>query len=482
VTGNNVQFSNAQETIAGLYLGIGSDPISGILSPGESGTVSVSYIPQGNGLIYFNVEQLQPNDVIDWESIKQSSKPEDISDTAWEAIWQNLQDSVGTTVAEFQAKLVEDANYLSQLGEVSNGSNLLNFELKQAANNLQNPQLISTTDLIDGATGFDLTLTRTFYQSIDRRYESGVFGRGWTYQWDIKADIIPNYVNNLGYFPPQEITVSNGDGSQQIFYLNESPYFTFDLTGAGGTLLKDVVNYVNQTGATLEYRTQTGEFQVQQTDGAIAAFANDGKLAYLEDTNHNHVTLNYTADRLTSLVHTDGSSLNLSYNSQGNINQITTSTGESSTYTYDSSGEYLLSVTNNQGTTNYTYDTGNIAPKKYALLSITSDEGYQRNFTYDDRGRLIQSTSNDGSEALSYSYDAGKITITDSSGATGSLYYDASGKLLQSRIGDDQVTQFNYDENEVLKSIVLPDGGEYLYTYYPYAYTGRGSDNFGTDS
>jgi hypothetical protein len=420
VTGTNLDFSNDREEIADLYLGISQDGIPGILLPRQSGSISFSYLTEGNGLISLDVEEVKTNEIIDWQKFKQNYKPENISNEAWEAIWQNLIAEVGVTAADFQSKMLENANYLNQFGNIKSNSNLLDFELKKANNNLQNSQLISLTDIVDFAARINLTINRTFFESIDRRYRVGDFGRGWTHQWDIKAEFDSHYIDKLGYFPLKKIIIYSNLDAEQTFYINESPYFNFDPTGGSSNILRDVVSYVSDDGSTLDYFTQTDNLQIKQTNGAIASFSNNGKLAYLQDNNNNRIDFAYNLNNLSSLTHSNGSKLNITYNVQDTIAEIINSTGEKVNYTYDPTGEYLLSVTNSQGTTNYTYDTSNIAPKKYSLLSISADRGYQRNFAYDDRGRLIKTFSNNGLESLSYSYHAGEIAIADSSGAKGS--------------------------------------------------------------
>jgi YD repeat-containing protein len=307
-----------------LSLGTSDDGPAGILAPGENGEFSFAYTPNGNGLISFAVEQVQPNEVINWASIKAESRADYsfINDAGWDAIWSNLTAAVGTTAGQFQAVMTENANYLSQLGqETSDLTRLFAFEWKQAVNTLTNVSLISTTDVVDAAPGLSLTFNRTFYQSLAERYNLGGLGRGWAGQWDLRAttdskgDVIVRSVGDL-----QRVFEKQTDG----------------------------VTYLEDGGATLTITN--GQYRLKEASGLVSLFGTDGKLSYVEDTNANRITLEYANNNLTKLVHTNGDSLTLAYNAQGRISQITDSTAQVTSYSYDAAGENLLSVTSPDGT------------------------------------------------------------------------------------------------------------------------------------
>ncbi|MFM7441466.1 MAG: hypothetical protein ACKO2V_23190, partial [Snowella sp.] len=193
-----------------------------------------------------------------------------------------------------------------------------------------------------------LTFNRTFYQSIAERYHLGSLGRGWASQWDLRAT-----TNSQG-----DVIIRSVGDLQRLFEKQTD-----------GTFLEDGGAKVTITN---------GQYTLKESSGLVSFFGTDGKLNYVQDTNANRITLQYTNSQLTKLVHTNGDSLTLIYNSQGRINRITDTAGQATTYTYNSTGENLLSVTGVDGTITYTYDTGTVAAKKHSLLSVTSDLGYQR--------------------------------------------------------------------------------------------------------
>ncbi|ARI82597.1 RHS repeat domain-containing protein [Microcystis aeruginosa] len=350
-----------------LSLATSDNGPAGILAPGESGEFYFQYTPNGNGLINFTVNQVSANEVINWATIKAETRPDYsyIDTAAWDALWSNLTASLGTTAGQFQAVMAENANYLSQLGqETSDLTRLFAFEWKQAVNTLTNVDLISATDVVDSAPGLSLSFNRTFYQSIAERYNLGTLGRGWSSQWDLRAT-----TNSQG-----DVIIRSVGDLQRIFEKQTGDTYT----GEGGATLTIV----------------GGQYRLKEASGFISLFGSNGKLNYVEDTNGNRITLQYTNNNLTKLVHTNGDSLTLTYNPQGRINKITDSAGQATTYSYDTTWENLLSVTGVDGTTTYTYDTGNVAAKKYSLLSVKSDLGYQRSFEYDNQGRLTKESSN----------------------------------------------------------------------------------------
>ena len=422
-----------------LSLGTSSNGPVGILAPGESSQFSFAYTPSGDGLISFAVEVVDPNEVINWDAIKSEARADYsfIDQAGWDAIWSNLTATLGTTVGQFQAVMAENANYLSQLGQPTNDlTRLFALEWKQAANTLTNYELISTTDIIDSAPGLSLTFGRTFHQSIGERYQLGSLGRGWSSEWDLRAT-----TNAQG-----DIIIRSVGDFQRVFEQQED-----------GT-------YLETGGATIT--TVNGENRLREADGKVWVFGGNGELSAVEESNGNRISLQYVNNRLTQLTHSNGDSLTLAYNAQGRISQITDSTGQTVTYSYDATGETLLGVTTPQGTTSYSYDASDIAAKKYSLLSVSSELGYQRSFEYDNQGRLIQESSNGDTQTLTYSYDAvGGVTVTDGARAVRTTLLDDRGNVGQFRDVRDRNYLYRYDADGNLVGVTQPDGGQYVYGY-----------------
>src|SRR5262249_4003442 len=135
-------------------------------------------------------------------------------------------------------------------------------------------------------------------------------------------------------------------------------------------------------------------------------------------------------------------------------------------YEYDASSEHLVRVTapGNRVTT-YSYDTGDILPQKHALLSVTYADGTHSFFTYDDHGRLTESSADGGAERVRYAYDsAGGVTVTDATDRTTFLAYGLGGQLEQVRDGAGRVVDLTNGMG-MLMQLVGPSGEKYAYSY-----------------
>jgi hypothetical protein len=134
------------------FLGLSDSDNAGVLAPGESNTFTVEFVPNGTAdqEITFSVNSPDSDQVIDWESLRESSRPDFITPEAWNKTYDNFLAEVGTTVGDYQQLLIENADYLSEIGESeSNADDLLAFEFQQASD----------------------------FQSITQRYSLGSFGR-----------------------------------------------------------------------------------------------------------------------------------------------------------------------------------------------------------------------------------------------------------------------------------------------------------------
>src|SRR5262249_1952267 len=143
----------------------------------------------------------------------------------------------------------------------------------------------NSRDVFFPAPGLALELDRTFLQSLSRRYQLGVLGRGWTHTWEMSAtsDAEGNVILNMG-------------GGQRSF------------------LLQSDGSYRGEPGDTAVLTRPSGAYQLRQTDGTVLAFRADGLFDYFEDRNGNRITAGYTGTLMTSLSHSDGDALSLSYN------------------------------------------------------------------------------------------------------------------------------------------------------------------------
>jgi RHS repeat-associated protein len=140
------------------------------------------------------------------------------------------------------------------------------------------------------------------------------------------------------------------------------------------------------------------------------------------------VTAGYTNGRLSSLTHSGGQSITLTYDENGLISRLTDHVGRQTNYFYDATGNYLLSVQGVDGlVTTYTYETTPTSPALNALTSVGLADGSHTYFVYDGTGRLTSISHDGGAEPLHFNQDsAGGVSIFDGV-ASSKLYFDELG-------------------------------------------------------
>jgi YD repeat-containing protein len=375
-------------------MAIGSGATPGILQPGDSGRIRVVYrgllIPVGSARVTFSLKTLTADDVswshtettssviedppgsgnrkivttsvttgedwhIDWSD--PTLRPEFIPADAWNAVVANLSTLVGTEWGNYDEALANDANFLHTIGQDTNDvSKLWNFEVAQAAAQLSPLRfLAASVDASVPSPGLPLTFGRVYGQSIISRYKLGPLGRGWTTNWDIRAEVQSN----------SDVVLRGPGGNDRLFSLDP-------LTG----------KYVASPGDFGRLELVAGEFRLTETDGTLWQFGGDGNLDFVQDTNANRVMLGYSGGKLTSLTHSSGQQLLLDYNAAGRLRHLTETAGPGpaddrvTTYEYDASGEHLMRViAPGNYVTTYDYDTSGIPQRMHALTSVEYADG-----------------------------------------------------------------------------------------------------------
>ncbi len=438
-----------------VVLAVPTYGVAGIIAPGASGQISVTLLSTdtiNDDTIPIEVGQLPTNALINWNSQEAALQPATIPSAAWGVDFQNLENMIGNTTNSYEAALAQAATYLSSVGEsraqVSDLNNLWSFLVSQVDADFPTTTLASGVDAslpTPGSVG--LSLDRSFASNIAGRYESGMFGLGWTTSWQ----------GSLSVTDSGDATIDIG-GTISYFTIQPNGTFT-GVDGEPGTLLQIGRDYVFIAPSGTQY-----------------AFSSNGLLSYEQDTNGNRITLLYNGqNQIVSLTYSNvndpsepSEALTMTYNSQGFVSQVADGTGDVWTYSYDSTG-HLLSVTapgpNAAGlTTTYTYGSGS-SETLNALESITSPDGSEQEFSYDGSGRLSSSTSADGATTnFSYLGEAEVETTVVGAGSTIS-WYDASGQQIrvQSPLGG--ISTNYYDNNGNLVESTNAAGDVYQYSY-----------------
>jgi YD repeat-containing protein len=162
------------------------------------------------------------------------------------------------------------------------------------------------------------------------------------------------------------------------------------------------------------------------------------------------------ANKRTSLDYPNGAYANYTYD---NANRITTIWHKNSSgvviakysYIYDNVGNIINSTENDENFTTYLYD--NI----YKLKNVSFPDGSWAAYTYDGVGNRL--TSKNNSTTIYYSYDednrvmvAGSITFK----------HDKNGNLINRTEGNN-ITLYEYDYNNKLTKLILPDSSSVTY-------------------
>jgi len=437
------------------FLGINTQGAAGVLPPGATGNYSFKFRTTDNNVtdINFSLQRLNlwktvispaksvkdgivplPHYIqvpvsMDWNQQKNSLKPPEISDEAWNIIYKNFTPAVGSTTAKYQNVLGENASYFSQSGEyTTNIGDFLGFEFQQASNTLPVKTLAEVVDAVAQAPGLSLIFGRSYIQPLSGRLTLGAFGRGWVHPWDVIAT-----TDSEG-----NVTIKQGAGFRSFTKLSDGNYLASN--GDYGTL-----------------KLVSGVYQLTEKGGSVQVFRSDGFLSYIEDTNKNRITLGYTGNQLTSLTHSNGDKFTLTYNAQGRINKLTDQAGRSTTYTYDITGQTLLSVTGSPGTTSYSYESSTAGAKAYALRQITSYNNTKKIFEYDYQGRLAKSNLEGNAEPVNFSYDStGGLTIKDGSNATTKSLTNDQGQAFQTIDPLGRIINYGYDQQGNLTEVIAP--------------------------
>jgi RHS repeat-associated protein len=427
VRATNVEAGNEEKTFFGM-----GDKLPGLLAPLEHRTIGASFPPDPKAahvVSDFELFIINPTlTFIDWEEHKESLRPPTIPADAWDAIWANLKPELGLTLSDFYALLHRDANALAaSTGEaIDSVERLFQFELQKANGLPAIPVAASAIDAAYPAPGLPLLFGRDFGDTIAGRYrivdtiagqsQNSRLGRGWVDNFDIA---INEDANGL-------VMLRQGGG---IRFFNRNP---------------NNGSYAGFSGDFASLNKVNNAFQLRETTGELTNFRTDGRLDYVQDTNGNRITAIYTGAQLTSLRHSNGTALTLSYNAQGRLRQVIDPNGDIALYEFDASGEHLIRVTTTAGTTEYTYTTDANGTRAHALASITFHDGTRWFFEYDSKGRLARQEWDVGAQAVRFIYDVASYSVIDAQDNSTIVFHDDLFRVRQIRDTLGRISQASY--------------------------------------
>ena len=235
-------------------------------------------------------------------------------------------------------------------------------------------------------------------------------------------------------------------------------------------------------GVTLQQYNEFEELAVVvNPEGITGKYDYDeyGKVVKETDGNGETTVIAYDEEQRLELVKSPGGRrLSWSYNEQGLLEKRTLANGNTLRYRY--TGPHLTKIIHGSGRVfQLEYDA------QHNLSGLTTPEGAQLAWTYDDMGRLVKEVNAAGC-GYEYDYDAAgnMIRMKEAGGSVHTFSYDASGDMVRATDGQREVNftygplsvltgrsqhgvqvRFNYDTELQLRSIANP-GGE-LYRLEP---------------
>jgi RHS repeat-associated protein len=354
-------------------------------------------------------------------------------------------------------------------------------------NTLSGNLFIPRTDIYVPARILDLDIS--FYYNSYLFTEDYGFGKGWTFQYNIKY--------GFDTAAPGARVILWGDG-------REDKYDSLP----GGTY-KSPRGFFNTL---VQY--QPDKYVITELDGFKYFFDNavHKRITKMEEPNGNYINFNYTDTLLTSMTNTAGQSISFTYNTQGRLATVVDAIAIPSrtfTYTYDAVGNLREVKDPLNGKYQYTYLVNgpmkSIADRNnnkvdiiyFPDMSISELIGCNKrlSFSYDTTSQKTVVTDHlaAGNQVTTYTYqkldnlswvtsmsgnccgfnmkyeydDQGNQTkMTDANGQVYTYTYDANGNMLTATDPLNQVSTYTYTTDfKKINSYKDPKGNLYTMSY-----------------
>jgi YD repeat-containing protein len=166
-------------------------------------------------------------------------------------------------------------------------------------------------------------------------------------------------------------------------------------------------------------------------------------------------TFAYSYDGLSRAVLGEGDVVEYTYDSVSNL--ISFNQGEDHARLAYDGHQRVTGIETTAQTIEYEYD-GRELVRRVA-------DGVRTEYSYDQRGRLIQSAGPEG-QVVDYQYDLdGSLLRASSLDGVTSISYDRGGRLAAIRGADGGVTHFSYDDTGLPSAVIPEVGDEVLVTF-----------------
>ncbi|MFK8100999.1 MAG: RHS repeat-associated core domain-containing protein [Saprospiraceae bacterium] len=318
----------------------------------------------------------------------------------------------------------------NQRSFIYNSRSLLTEEKDAIGNRTQysyspNGNMVSKVDANGKVTNYQ-------YDALNRLTQRSYEGNTDTYDYDANGNLV--YCANNDLVLSYTYDEYNRETSKTI--LNWGILISYEYDAAGNR-----TKMTDPTGITLyTYNANSQLIEIKNPDNEVTKFVYDNANRLVRQEQHNGTTINYSYDTGSRIIalenkRSDGSAIaNYQYEYDGNGNRITTTETDGTVWSY-------------------AYDENN------QLLSVQKNSVLNQTFSYDGAGNRI------AGNGVNYLYDAADRLASISGGAT--YLFDENGNLIQEMDGSNQ-TQYEYDGDNRLVSITLPDATLVTYQYDPF--------------
>lgn len=302
---------------------------------------------------------------------------------------------------------------------------------------------------IRGRGGFDLRLVRSYNS---RSEYLGSLGVGWIHTFDQHLRVRP--FNSPDPSDPPSIVYSIDVLGSETPY-EEQPGGLIPPTWMHDTLTRET----------------DGSYTLTTKEGFVRSYGPedaDGRawLQSLQDRNGNAITLQYVGGVLNTVTDTAGRTLQLRYDSTGNLSEVEDWAGRIWRYVVDYKGD-LVEYWNPVEVSKEALEPGSGRPRVYEYYAGMSNPALEHNlrrwirpadrdedgegdvwmeFAYYETDRVFSHTNSLGEETtFAYNYFRRRTTVTHPDGATESHLFDQFGNVIRHESPGGLVSDYEYD-------------------------------------
>lgn len=277
-----------------------------------------------------------------------------------------------------------------------------------------------------------------------RNIEKGVFGIGWTCEYDAK--ILDEHAREIVYKDATGAIWEFGLQQGTNWRCNQNTDLSIDKANETKNMV--IANYSNGQSGTVSF---TSHIRITDKEKITRHFDSDGKLRMIEDANGNFIYIKYHSSYglIQKIYSKQGQKIAFSYSNDGEdyyINKTTLEDGSSFNYFYNN--ERLVKVIHegsNHGEIEYNY-----AYTNGKLTKVTDAEGEDYNISYCDKSVEEIEKPNGDTLLLYVGYESEKTRVykKDSNNTVLSqeeYLFDNNGQVIKKTDDAGNETNYTYD-------------------------------------